>query len=89
MLLIPLISCCSCINNPSSFKRQLNCLYLALEVITCVAWQYLVAPLQPHFPSLVCFLNLGVGNQEVYCSEQSVNECDLSLLLMIDSHHQQ
>ena len=47
------------------------------------------SPLQPHFPSLIHSLNLGAGNPEVYLSKQSVNECDLSLLLMIDSHHQQ
>ena len=48
-----------------------------------VAWQY------PHFLSLICSLNPGAGNQEVYLSKQSVNKCDSSLLLMIDSHHQQ
>ena len=41
-------------------------------------WQYLVAPLQPHFPLIVHSLNLGAGNQEVYLSEQSVNKCDSS-----------
>ena len=54
-----------------------------------VAQQYLAVPLQPHFPSLICSLNMGVGNQEVYLSDQSVNECDLSHFLTIDSHHQQ
>ena len=58
-------------------------------VETAVAWQYLMAPLQPHFPSLIHSLNPGAGNLEVYLSKQSVNECDSSLLLTIDSHHQQ
>ena len=54
-----------------------------------VVQQYPVAPLQPHFPSLIHSLNPGAGNLEVYLSKQSVNGCDSSLLLMIDSHHQQ
>ena len=41
------------------------------------------------FPIPLPFFEQGVSNQEVYLSEQSVNECDSSLLLMIDSHHQQ
>ena len=32
-MIFPLVSCCSCANSPSSFKKRLNCLYLALEVI--------------------------------------------------------
>ena len=59
------------------------------KALSTVAWKYLGAPLQPHFPSLIHSLNLGVGKPEVYLSEQSINECDSSLLLMIDSHHQQ
>ena len=53
-----------------------------------VAWKYIAAPLQTHFPSLIHSLNLEAGNPEVYLSEQSVKECDSSLLLTIDSHHQ-
>ena len=48
-----------------------------------VAQQYLAAPLQPPFRSLVHSLNPGAGKQEVYLSEQSVNKCDFSLHLMI------
>ena len=33
-MIFPLVSCCSCVNNPSSSQKRLNCLYLALEVIT-------------------------------------------------------
>ena len=40
-------------------------------------------------PFSVCALKNGMSNQEVYLSEQSVNECVSSLLLKIDSHHQQ
>ena len=29
-----LVSCCSCVNNPSSSQKRLNCLYLPLEAIT-------------------------------------------------------
>ena len=46
--------------------------------------QYQAALLQPH-----SCLNNRMNNQEVNLSEQSVKECKSSLLLMIDSHHQQ
>ena len=46
-------------------------------------------PITATFPFPNPFLNLGRGNPEVYLSDQSVNECDSSLLLMIHSHHQQ
>ena len=49
----------------------------------------LVALLQLPLPSSVWYLNKQISNQKVYLSEQSVNECDLSLLLKIDSRHQQ
>ena len=49
----------------------------------------LAALLHPHLPSFFCYLNKEASNQEVYCSEQCLKEHDLSLLLMIDSHHQQ
>ena len=32
-MIFPLVSCCSCVNNPSGSLKRLNCLYLALEVI--------------------------------------------------------
>ena len=32
-IIVPLVSCFSCVNNPSSSLKRLNCLYLALEVI--------------------------------------------------------
>ena len=32
-MIFPLVSCCSCVNNPSSSQKRLNCLYLALEAI--------------------------------------------------------
>ena len=47
------------------------------------------SPITAPFPFPFLFFEPGVGNQEVDLSKQSVNECDLSLLLMIDSHHQQ
>ena len=56
-----------------------------LYYFNTVAWQYLAAP----FPFPNQFFEPRAGNQEVYLSEQSVNKCDLSLLLMIDSHPQQ
>ena len=47
-------------------------------------YHYQAALLLPHF----C-LNEKMNNPEVNLSEQSVKECNSSLLLMIDSHHQQ
>ena len=41
------------------------------------------------FPFRFLFFEPGGSNQEVYLSKQAVKKCDLSLLLMIDSHHQQ
>ena len=32
-MIFPLVSCCSCVNKPSSSLKRLNCLYLALEAI--------------------------------------------------------
>ena len=32
-MIFPLVSCCNCINNPTSSLKRLNCLYLALGVI--------------------------------------------------------
>ena len=46
-------------------------------------------PIAATLLSSVWYLNKGMSNQEVYLSKQSVNECDSSLLLKIDSHHQQ
>ena len=54
-----------------------------------VAWQYLAAPITAPFPFPCLFFEPRAGNQEIYLSKQSVNTCDLSVLLMIDSHHQQ
>ena len=47
------------------------------------------SPITATFPFPNPFFEPGGSNPEVYLSKQSVNECDLSLLLMIDSHHQQ
>ena len=49
-----------------------------------VGCQYRAALLQPH-----SCLNNRMNNLEVNLSEQSVKECNPSLLLTIDSHHQQ
>ena len=49
-----------------------------------VGLHYPMALLQPHY-----HLNSNKDNLEVNLSEQSVKECKPSLILMIDSHHQQ
>ena len=72
-----------------AYQRELTKARNSYSTRSSVTWQYLATSLQPHFPSPFHSLNWGAGNQEVYLSEQSVNECDPSLLLKIDSHHQQ
>ena len=57
--------------------------------VLIVGQHKLVALLQLPVPFSVCHLNKGMSNQEVYLSKQTVNDCDSSLLLTIDSHHQQ
>ena len=53
-----------------------------------VCWTALSSsPITAHFPSPIN-LNKRMNNPEVYLSEQSVKEHNLSLLLTIDSHHQ-
>ena len=47
------------------------------------------SPITALLPFSFPFFEPGVGKQEVYLSEQSVNKCDPSLLLKFDSHHQQ
>ena len=49
-----------------------------------VGLHYQMALLQCHY-----HLNNHKDNSEAHLSEQSVKECNSSLLLMIDSHHQQ
>ena len=46
-------------------------------------------PITAASPILFLLFEQGVSNQEVYLSEQSVKECSSSLLLTIESHHQQ
>ena len=58
--------------------------FAGLQTFDGVGCQCRVALLQPH-----SHLNNRKNNLEVNLSEQSVKECNSSLLLTIDSHHQQ
>ena len=73
------------VNNQTQKKQTQKTITIVKKVLHGnIKWPY-YSPFPFPFP----FFEPGVGNQEVYFSEQSVNECALSLLLKIDSHHQQ
>ena len=67
-------------------RVQLDCsfFYSYESQQECVGSHNQMALLQPHY-----HLNNNKYNLEIYLSKQSVKEHNSSLLLMIDSHHQQ
>ena len=58
--------------------------FAGLQTFDVVGYQYRVALLLPH-----SHLNNRKNNLGVNLSEQSVKECNSSVLLTIDYHHQQ
>ena len=70
-------------------RLKIECSLVYSGMTARVCWPALSSsPITATFP-VPFLLNKGASSQEVYLSKQSVKEHNSSLLLMIDSHHQQ